>query len=284
MRRFLGMGERRPARCRRKPKIDGLSCSLRYEEGELVQAATRGDGFEGEDVTANVRISRAIPNRLEGAPKNLRGARRSLYAPRRFRGAQRPPGGGRQAGLRQSAQFGGRFAPPARPAHHRLAAARVFRLCLGRVSEPIASTQFEAIDALHRFGLPTNPLTRLCRSADEMLAHYREIEQKRATLGYDIDGVVYKVDDLSLQTRLGFVSRSPRWALAHKFPAERARPCLKGSRSRSGGPARSLRSRSSSPSRSAAWWSRTRPSTTRTRSRARTCASATRSSCSARAT
>jgi DNA ligase (NAD+) len=97
-----------------------------------------------------------------------------------------------------------------------------FAYAWGEVSEPFASTQLDAIEAMRRFGLPTNPLTKLCRSTAEMLAHYRTIEEKRATLGYDIDGVVYKVNDLALQQRLGFVSRSPRWAVAHKFPAERA--------------------------------------------------------------
>ena len=97
-----------------------------------------------------------------------------------------------------------------------------FAYAWGEVSEPFASTQFGAIEAMGRFGLPTNPLTRLCHSAAEMLAQYRSIEEQRATLGYDIDGVVYKVNDLTLQQRLGFVSRSPRWAVAHKFPAEQA--------------------------------------------------------------
>ena len=101
-----------------------------------------------------------------------------------------------------------------------------FAYAWGEVSEPFATTQYGAIEAMRRFGLPTNPLTRLCRSAAEMLAHYRAIEAERASLGYDIDGVVYKVDDLALQQRLGFVSRSPRWAVAHKFPAERATTVL----------------------------------------------------------
>ena len=99
---------------------------------------------------------------------------------------------------------------------------KFFAYAWGELSAPIAATQKGAIDAFKRFGLPVNPLTRLCHSAAEMLAHYRAIEAQRATLGYDIDGVVYKVDDLALQERLGFVSRSPRWAVAHKFPAERA--------------------------------------------------------------
>ena len=103
-----------------------------------------------------------------------------------------------------------------------------FAYAWGEVSEPLATTQHGAIEAMHRFGLPTNPLTKLCRTVEEMLAHYHAIEERRANLGYDIDGVVYKVDDLALQTRLGFVSRSPRWALAHKFPAERATTVVEG--------------------------------------------------------
>ena len=156
VRRFLGMGESAPLDVVAEAKIDGLSCSLRYENGEFVQAATRGDGYEGEDVTANVRVVEAIPKRLEGRAESLRGARRSLHAPRRLRRAQRAPGRRRQADLRQSAQFRRGLAAPARSAHHRRAAAPVFRLCLGRNSEPIASTQFGAIEAMGRFGLPTN--------------------------------------------------------------------------------------------------------------------------------
>ena len=222
VRRFLGMSTDAPLAFVAEAKIDGLSCNLRYENGELVQAATRGDGFEGEDVTANVRTIRAIPRRLHGAPRifEARGEvfmRLADFAALNARQAE--------AGRQVYANPRNFAAGSLRQLDPRITASRpldFFAYAWGEVSEPIAKTQFGAIQAMARFGLPTNPLTKLCRTAAEMLAHYRLIESERASLGYDIDGVVYKVDDLSLQTRLGFVSRSPRWATAHKFPAEQA--------------------------------------------------------------
>ncbi len=226
VRRFLGMAVSAPLAMTAEPKIDGLSCNLRYENGELVQAATRGDGFEGEDVTANVRTMQAIPNRLQGAPPifEARGEvfmRQADFAALNARRAE--------AGKQVYANPRNFAAGSLRQLNPRVTASRplaFFAYAWGEVSEPFAGTQFEATEAMRGFGLPTNPLTRLCRSAAEMLAHYREIEAERASLGYDIDGVVYKVDDLALQQRLGFVSRSPRWAVAHKFPAERATTVL----------------------------------------------------------
>ena len=222
VRRFLGLGDGAPLDVVAEAKIDGLSCSLRYENGELVQAATRGDGYEGEDVTANVRVVEAIPKRLKGAPKifEARGEvymRHSDFAALNAR--QAAAGKPVYANPRNFAAGSLRQLDPRMTAERPLA---FFAYAWGEVSEPFASTQFGAIEAMGRFGLPTNPLTKLCHSAAEMLAQYRSIEQKRATLGYDIDGVVYKVNDLALQQRLGFVSRSPRWAVAHKFPAEQA--------------------------------------------------------------
>ena len=210
------------ARRRRGTKIDGLSCSLRYENGELVQAATRGDGYEGEDVTANVRAVEAIPKRLDGAPKFFE-ARGEVY----MRHADFAALNARQAAAGKPVYANPRnfAAGSLRQLDPRITAERplqFFAYAWGEMSEPIASTQIGAIQAMARFGLPTNPLTRLCHSAEEMLARYHAIEEQRATLGYDIDGVVYKVNDLALQQRLGFVSRSPRWAVAHKFPAEQA--------------------------------------------------------------
>jgi DNA ligase (NAD+) len=223
VRRFLGMSESALLNVVAEAKIDGLSCSLRYENGELVQAATRGDGYEGEDVTANVRVVEAIPKRLEGAPKIFE-ARGEVY----MRHADFAALNARQAAAGKPIYANPRnfAAGSLRQLDPRMTAERplqFFAYAWGEVSEPFASTQFDAIQAMRRFGLPTNLLlTKLCRSATEMLAQYRSIEERRATLGYDIDGVVYKVNDLALQQRLGFVSRSPRWAVAHKFPAEQA--------------------------------------------------------------
>jgi DNA ligase (NAD+) len=222
VRRFLGLSESAPLDVVAEAKIDGLSCSLRYESGELVQAATRGDGYEGEDVTANVRVVEAIPTRLKGAPKIFE-ARGEVY----MRHADFAALNARQAAAGKPIYANPRnfAAGSLRQLDSRMTAERplqFFAYAWGEVSEPFASTQFGAIEAMGRFGLPTNPLTKLCHSASEMLTQYHSIEEKRATLGYDIDGVVYKVNDLTLQQRLGFVSRSPRWAVAHKFPAEQA--------------------------------------------------------------
>jgi DNA ligase (NAD+) len=223
VRRFLGLSESAPLDVAAEAKIDGLSCSLRYEDGELVQAATRGDGYEGEDVTTNVRVVEAIPKRLKGAPKVFE-ARGEVY----MRHADFAALNARQAAAGKPIYANPRnfAAGSLRQLDPRMTAERplqFFAYAWGEVSEPFASTQFDAIEAMRRFGLPTNlRLTKLCRSATEMLAQYHSIEEQRATLGYDIDGVVYKVNDLTLQQRLGFVSRSPRWAVAHKFPAEQA--------------------------------------------------------------
>jgi DNA ligase (NAD+) len=223
VRRFLGLNEIAPLDVVAEAKIDGLSCSLRYENGELIQAATRGDGYEGEDVTANVRVVEAIPKRLKGAPKVFE-ARGEVY----MRHADFAALNARQAAAGKPIYANPRnfAAGSLRQLDPRMTAERplqFFAYAWGEVSEPFASTQLGAIEAMRRFGLPTNlQLTQLCRSATEMLAQYHSIEAQRATLGYDIDGVVYKVNDLTLQQRLGFVSRSPRWAVAHKFPAEQA--------------------------------------------------------------
>jgi DNA ligase (NAD+) len=222
VRRFLGMSESAPLDVVAEPKIDGLSCSLRYENGELVRAATRGDGYEGEDVTANVRTVQSIPHRLKGAPRifEARGEvymRHADFAALNARQAE----AGKQiyANPRNFAAGSLRQLDPQITASRPLA---FFAYAWGEISEPFASTQLGAIEAMRRFGLPTNPLTRLCHSTAELLARYHAIEAERATLGYDIDGVVYKVNNLTLQARLGFISRSPRWATAHKFPAEKA--------------------------------------------------------------
>ena len=222
VRRFLGLADDAPLAMTAEPKIDGLSCSLRYEGGELVRAATRGDGFEGEDVTANVRKIASIPQRLTGAPAVLE-ARGEVYMAhedfRAFNERQREAGKPLLANPRNAAAGSLRQLDPNITAERPL---RFFAYAWGEIGDAISDTQSGMIRAFAAMGLPTNPLTRLCHSATEMLKEYRSIEEKRANLGYDIDGVVYKVDDLALQRRLGFVSRAPRWAVAHKFPAERA--------------------------------------------------------------
>jgi DNA ligase (NAD+) len=222
VRRFLGLSDGAPLDVVAEAKIDGLSCSLRYENGELIQAATRGDGYEGEDVTANVRVVEAIPKRIKGAPKIFE-ARGEVYMRHTdfaaLNARQAAAGKPVYANPRNFAAGSLRQLDPRMTAERPL---QFFAYAWGEVSEPFASTQFGAIEAMGRFGLPTNPLTNVCHSASEMLAQYHSIEEKRATLGYDIDGVVYKINDLTLQQRLGFVSRSPRWAVAHKFPAEQA--------------------------------------------------------------
>ena len=222
VRRFLALSDDAPLDVVAEPKIDGLSCSLRYEDGELVQAATRGDGYEGEDVTANVRTIGAIPSRHDGAPSIFE-ARGEVY----MRHSDFAALNSRQSEVGKPVFANPRNAAAGslRQLDPRITAARplaFFAYAWGEVSAPFATTQLGAIHAMERFGLPVNPLTKLCRSAEEMLRHYRAIEARRADLGYDIDGVVYKINDLALQERLGFVSRSPRWATAHKFPAERA--------------------------------------------------------------
>ncbi|MCC3245238.1 NAD-dependent DNA ligase LigA [Methylocystis sp. WRRC1] len=228
VRRFLGLGERARLAFTAEPKIDGLSCSLRYEGGRLAQAATRGDGYEGEDVTANIRTLQEIPHKLHGDAPEVLEVRGEVYMTHadfaalneRQTAAGKPP----FANPRNAAAGSLRQLDPkitaGRPLHF-------FAYGWGEASELPGETQWSVLEAFRRLGLKVNPLTRLCDGAEEMLAHYRAIEARRATLGYDIDGVVYKVDDISLQERLGFVSRAPRWAAAHKFPAERATTILR---------------------------------------------------------
>lgn len=205
-----------------EPKIDGLSLSLRYENGQLVQAATRGDGRVGENVTANARTISDIPETIKGAPDLLE-VRGEVYMSHKDFAAlnenQMKRGDKVFANPRNAAAGSLRQLDPsitrARPL-------RFFAYAWGALSEPLADTQNNAIRRLGAMGFSINPLTQLCTDPEALLAHYRAIEQQRASLGYDIDGVVYKVDDLALQNRLGFRSTTPRWAIAHKFPAELA--------------------------------------------------------------
>ena len=205
-----------------EPKIDGLSLSLRYEDGVLVQAATRGDGETGENVTDNARTIADIPQRLTGAPDLLE-VRGEVYMSHADFAAlnerQAAAGGKVFANPRNAAAGSLRQLDPTITAARPL---RFFAYGWGALSEPLATSQSAAIARLKALGFQTNPLTILCAGPQGMLAHYRRIEAMRAELGYDIDGVVYKVDDLSLQARLGFRSTTPRWAIAHKFPAELA--------------------------------------------------------------
>ncbi|MGA9599250.1 MAG: NAD-dependent DNA ligase LigA [Methylocystis sp.] len=228
VRRFLGLSEEARLVFTAEPKIDGLSCSLRYERGRLVSAATRGDGFEGEDVTANVRTLEEVAERLADKPPAVLEVRGEVYMSHKdfasLNARQAAAGERLFANPRNAAAGSLRQLDPAITASRPL---RFFAYALGEVSETPAKTQFGVVEAFKRFGLPVNPLMTRCDSVEAMLDRYREIETRRATLGYDIDGVVYKVDHLALQERLGFVSRAPRWATAHKFPAERATTILR---------------------------------------------------------
>ncbi len=228
VRRFLRLSDEEKIVFTAEPKIDGLSCSLRFESGRLVSAATRGDGFEGEDVTANVRTVEDIPERLADKPPKLLEVRGEIYMSHRdfaaLNARQAEAGERLFANPRNAAAGSLRQLDPAITASRPL---RFFAYALGEVSETPGKTQFAVVEAFRRFGLPVNPLMTRCDSVEAMIARYREIEARRATLGYDIDGVVYKVDELALQERLGFVSRAPRWATAHKFPAERATTILR---------------------------------------------------------
>lgn len=222
IRRYLGLAPDSPLALTAEPKIDGLSLSLRYEKGLLVSAATRGDGAVGENVTENAKTLGDIPQSLTDAPDVLE-VRGEVYMSHEDFA---------DLNARQTARGGKTFANPRNAAAGSLrqldagiTAARPLRFfayAWGHLSHPLADTQFGAIERLASLGFVTNPLTRRCTTVDDALALYRDIEQARATLGYDIDGVVYKVDDLGYQARLGLRSTTPRWAIAHKFPAELA--------------------------------------------------------------
>ena len=228
VRRFLKLADTAEFVFTAEPKIDGLSCSLRYERGRLIYAATRGDGFEGEDVTANVRTLDDIPETLKDRPPAVLEVRGEVYMSHQDFAALNARQAAAEERLfanpRNAAAGSLRQLDPAITASRPL---RFFAYALGEVSETPGKTQFEVVEAFKRFGFTVNPLMTRCKSVEAMLERYRQIEARRATLGYDIDGVVYKVDDLALQERLGFVSRAPRWATAHKFPAERATTILR---------------------------------------------------------
>jgi DNA ligase (NAD+) len=226
--RFLGRKEEGGIAFTAEPKIDGLSLSLRYEKGELVAAATRGDGEEGEDVTLNARTISEIPGTLAGPDvPEIAEVRGEVYLGHAdFAGINERQ---REKGLPEFANPRNAAAGSLRQLDVSVTAARPLRFfayAWGEMPVLPAPTQFGVVEAFRRWGFKTNPLMKRCESVAELIAQYRLIESQRATLGYDIDGVVYKVDDLALQARLGFVSRAPRWAIAHKFPAELATTVL----------------------------------------------------------
>jgi DNA ligase (NAD+) len=229
IRRFLGLPATEGLAFTAEPKIDGLSITLRYEGGRLVQGATRGDGYEGENVTANVRTIGDIPQAIESRgfpdPFELRG---EIYMSRaafqRLNAEQAKRDERLFANPRNAAAGSLRQLDPNVTAKRPL---RFFAYGWGEVADLPAETQWDAYQVLLAWGFPLNPLIRLTRSIEEMLETYRDIESGRSGLDYDIDGIVYKLDRLDLQERLGFVSRSPRFAVAHKFPAEKATTVLR---------------------------------------------------------
>ncbi len=228
VRRFLKLGEDDVLEITSEPKIDGLSISIRYEAGVLVQAATRGDGAEGENVTANIKTVGEIPHALKG--KNVPDVidiRGEIYLGHKdfeeLNAAQAASGDKVFANPRNAAAGSLRQLDASITAKRPL---RFFAYAWGAASKLPDHTQAAVVAAFEHWGLPVNPLIRVATKAEDLLAFYRDIEGKRATLGYDIDGVVYKVNRLDYQERLGFVSRSPRWAIAHKFAAEQATTVL----------------------------------------------------------
>ena len=211
-----------------EPKIDGLSASLRYEDGVLVRGATRGDGVVGEDITENLRTIRDIPHRLRGSgwPRDIeiRGEVYMTHADfQALRARSAAAGGQEYVNPRNTAAGSLRQKDPSITAERKL---KFFAYAWGFASADPAPTQFAAVQKFADWGFAVNPLMIRAKTVEEMLAHYRAVEAQRATLGYDIDGVVYKLDRLDLQRRWGFVARAPRWAIAHKFPAEQATTIL----------------------------------------------------------
>ena len=229
IRRFLRLAEDAEITFSAEPKIDGLSMSLRYQDGALVTGATRGDGSEGEDVTANVKTLEDIPHRLKGkAVPAVCEVRGEIYMTKaaflELNRRQAEAGKQLYVNPRNTAAGSLRQLDPTITASRPLG---FFAYGWGEMSEMPADTQTGMVKWFASCGFKTNPLTKMCRSVEALLQFHREIEAQRGTLDYDIDGVVYKVDRLDWQERLGFVSRSPRWAIAHKFPAEQATTVVK---------------------------------------------------------
>jgi DNA ligase (NAD+) len=220
--KFLNLTPQSNMRITAEPKIDGLSLAVRYEKGQLVHAATRGDGETGEDVTANALTIADIPKKLSGAPDILevRGEVYMTHADFAALNAAQE-----QAGQKPFSNPRNAAAGSLRQLDAQITKARpllFFAYAWGDLSEPLAPSQSEAVARLRALGFSTNSLFKTCDTSEELISHYRAVELARADLGYDIDGMVYKVDDLALQARLGFRTTTPRWAIAHKFPAELA--------------------------------------------------------------
>ena len=227
VRRFLALDADAHLGFTAEPKIDGLSISLRYENGQLVQAATRGDGAEGEDVTANIRTLKDIPQTLAGAAPQIAEIRGEIYMDRqdfeRLNAAQEDAGQKLFANPRNAAAGSLRQKDPEITRQRPLC---FFAYATGDMPEMPVKTHDAFLELLRDWGFSVNPMSQLCTSAEALISAYKAIGQARADLSYDIDGVVYKVNDFSLQARLGQVSRAPRWAIAHKFPAEQAETTL----------------------------------------------------------
>ena len=222
-RRFLGLKPEAPLPLMGEPKIDGLSISLTYEHGAFTRGATRGNGTEGEDVTANLRTMKAVPKKLKGKAPALIEIRGEVFLGKqdflRLNAAQAEAGGKVFANPRNAAAGSLRQLDAAITATRPLS---LFAYAMGEASEAVAATHSDYLERLRKWGFAVNPLSRLLKDESEAEAFQQEMALARAGLGYDIDGVVYKIDDLALQRRLGFVGRAPRWAIAWKFPAEQA--------------------------------------------------------------
>ena len=227
IRRFLGLSDSDVVDVVAEPKIDGLSISLRYKSGRFVLGATRGDGGTGENVTANLKTIDGIPKILPGRVPDVLEVRGEVYMSheafaalnqQREQDEEAPFANPRNAAAGSLRQL-----DPTITARRPL---QFFGYAWGDVSGTLGETHWEALDRFRTWGFSVNPLTRRCRGVEEALAVYEEIADERAGLDYDIDGVVYKVNRIDWQQRLGFVSRAPRWAIAHKFPAEKAQTVL----------------------------------------------------------
>lgn len=229
IRRFLGLEEDAPVALTAEPKIDGLSLSLTYQGGKLIRAATRGNGQVGEDVTANARTVSDVPHELPGtdwpSSMEVRGEVYMSHADFAALNAREEAAGSKTFANPRNAAAGSLRQLDVEVTKSR--PLKFFAYAWGKVSGEFSETQMGAVEAFDGWGFQINPLMKRCERVDEVIEVYRSIEAQRARLGYDIDGVVYKVDRLDWQARLGFVSRAPRWAIAHKFPAEKATTTIK---------------------------------------------------------